>query len=136
MTKTAKILLPVCLFAVMVMPSLMLAQESYSIVDNNNACAESGDCKFQDLLNLFGKVFEFFVIIIAVPLTTLAIAYGGFLYLVSSTNEGKRSEAKSIITNAVIGLAIALAAYVIVKSLLIALKVDPTYIPQGFTTND
>ncbi len=89
-------------------------------------CADPNNCGLQDFFNLLGRVFNFFIYL-AVPLATLAIGYAGFLYLTSGTNEGNRSKAKEIIRNAIIGLVIALAAFVIVKSLLALLGADSTF---------
>ena len=87
----------------------------------------AGDnCGFEDLLKLFGRIFDF-LLYIAVPLATLAIGYAGFLYLTSSTNEGNRSRAKEILKNAVIGIVLTLAAYVIVKSLLTLIGADSAF---------
>ena len=84
--------------------------------DANGNPTVSNPCDFDDFLNLVVKLYNYLLVII-IPIATISILYAGVLYMVYSTNEGKRKEAHGIITSAVWGLALALAGYVIVTSI-------------------
>ncbi len=70
-----------------------------------------------------------YLLLIAVPIATTAIVYGGIIMITSGTNEGKRSQAKSIIGFAVWGLVLALASYLIIKTIVVALVPDQSFWP-------
>lgn len=83
--------------------------------DSNGNPTVSNPCDFDDFINIVVKLYNYLLVII-IPIATISIAYAGVLYMVYSTNDGKRKEAHDIITSAVWGLAVALAGYVIVTS--------------------
>ncbi|MEK7585033.1 MAG: hypothetical protein AAB455_00755 [Patescibacteria group bacterium] len=80
-------------------------------------------CDYADFLILIGNIFRYLTLV-AVPLATAAIVYGGVLMVISAGNDGKRSEAKGIIKTAITGLVIILASYLIVKTIFNALVTD------------
>lgn len=91
-------------------------------------CGAEGECTFQDLFVLIQNVISFLLFKLAVPLAAIAFAWAGILFVVYSGNEGKRSEAKSIIWYAIIGLALALAAWLIVDTIfgtLTTIEINP-----------
>jgi len=97
-------------------------------------CAREGAtawCDFNDLLTLVSKLFNYFVLL-AAPLAAAIIVYGGIVMVTSGTNESKRTEAKGIIGNAVLGLIIVLAAWLVVRTIMVGLKVVPSFIPNFF----
>lgn len=77
------------------------------------------ECTFEKLLLLVNKVLRFLIFIIGVPIVTLSFAYAGFLMVTSGGNSGKKEEAKKIITSATIGLVVLLAAWLIVRTVLL-----------------
>jgi len=82
------------------------------------------DCTFADFLGpdgLVGKIVHFLLFDLAAPLAAIAFAWAGILFVVYSGNDGKRSQAKDIIWYAVIGLALALAAWLIVNTIFTTL---------------
>ena len=83
-------------------------------------------CKWSQLLLLIDNVFQYLVII-AVPIATIAIVYAGIILITQPANEGKRTEAKDILWTAVLGLIAVLAAYLVVKTLLNTLTSDARY---------
>lgn len=89
-------------------------------------------CDYNAFILLIGKVFQFLTIDIAVPLATAAIVYGGIIMITAGTNETKRSQAKSIIGFAVWGLVLALAAYLIIKTIMVGLGVQAPFLPDFF----
>jgi len=77
------------------------------------------ECTFEKLLLMVNKVIRFLIFVIGVPIVTLMFAYAGFVLLTSGGNPSKKDEAKSLILNATIGLIILLAAWLIVRTVLV-----------------
>lgn len=75
------------------------------------------DAVIQGLLNLL----LFLVVIAAVIYITMA----GFKYISSQGDPGKAKEAQAAITNAIIGLVVAFAAYFIVTFVITRIGADP-----------
>jgi len=82
-------------------------------------CTAGDACNFDMLMVLVNRVINFILVEMAIPIAAIMMAYAGFL-LVTAGGEaaGARTKAKSIFTNAVFGLAIAFAAWLIVKLIL------------------
>jgi len=78
-------------------------------------------CDFNALMGLVNKIIDFLLFIIATPLAALAIAYAGWLMISSGGSSEKVTKAKNIMFNLVIGYIIALAAWLIVHTILIQL---------------
>mgnify|MGYP001399889084 CR=1 FL=1 len=76
-------------------------------------------CTFDKLLLLINRVLRFLIFVIGVPIVTLSFAYAGFLMVTSGGNPSKKEEAKSVIGNATIGLIVLLAAWLIIRTILI-----------------
>lgn len=77
------------------------------------------ECTFEKLLLLVNKVLRFLIFVIGVPIVTLSFVYAGFLMVTSGGNPSKKDEAKSIIGNATLGLIVLLAAWLIVRTVLL-----------------
>lgn len=75
-------------------------------------------CNFEFLIQLINKVITFLLTTFATPLFALIIIYAGWLYLSSGGSTENVSKAKKILKNAIIGYVIALAAWLIVKTIL------------------
>lgn len=90
------------------------------------------NCNYEQFILLVGKVFQFLTIDLAVPLATAAIVYGGIVLITAGANEGKRSQAKSIIGYAVWGLVLALASWLIVRTIMTGLGVETPFLPDFF----
>lgn len=82
------------------------------------------NCDFYRFLDLIDNIFNY-IVIIAVPAASVAIAYAGIILVTATNDSGKRSEAKGILWAAVLGLVIVLAAYLIVNTVL------DTLVPPG-----
>lgn len=91
------------------------------------------DCQFEDLITLAKNVMNFLLFTIAVPVTALSFAWAGWLYLSAAGNEGKVKQAHEIFGYVVLGLALALAAWLIVNAIVIGLGVDSKYNFLGTT---
>lgn len=78
---------------------------------------EGDNCDFQDFLQLLDNIFNY-IVLIAVPLASVAIAYAGIILVTARDDSGKRNEAKGILWAAILGLVIVLAAWLIVNTVL------------------
>ncbi|OGI71126.1 hypothetical protein A3C60_00675 [Candidatus Nomurabacteria bacterium RIFCSPHIGHO2_02_FULL_37_45] len=86
-------------------------------------------CDFNAFLALIDKVIKFILFDMAIPIAAIMFVYAGFL-LVTAGGEaaGARTKAKTIFTNAIIGLALAAAAWLIIRTILSILGYDGTWI--------
>lgn len=76
------------------------------------------NCTFQDFNTLATNIINFLLFVIAIPLATIMIIWGGVLLVLYPANPGYKDRAKKIIYTAIIGLFLALAAYLIVKTII------------------
>jgi amino acid transporter len=72
---------------------------------------------FTEFMKLIDNVIKFIILNLALPIAAIMFAYAGFL-LVTAPGEEAKTKAKSIFTNVVIGLVLAVGAWLIVKTLL------------------
>lgn len=78
-------------------------------------------CDFNMLLEGINKFINFLVVTLATPLFALIMVYVGWLYLSDQGSSENVKKAKTILKNALIGYVIALAAWLIVKTILATL---------------
>lgn len=84
-------------------------------------CPGDGPCHFKDLIRpggLIDNVMKFLIFGIAVPGATLVILIAGVKMVMNPGNAQARGAAKRALGDAVIGLFVALAAYIIVKTII------------------
>ena len=129
MIKTKKILIILFIFSILTLPAFSLAAwtPGNPLVPCDNSAGQL--CNFGKLLDLVNNVITFILVYMAVPIAAIMFAYAGFL-LVTAGGEaaGARTKAKSIFTNAVIGLILAIACWLIVKLILHILGWDGAWI--------
>ena len=87
-------------------------------------CKGFSDCNFSKFLELIGKVFKYLVWI-SVPLATLGIGIGGVYMIWGGVSESERTRGKEIFWDSIVGFVIVVAAFLIVKTILIHLGADP-----------
>ena len=80
----------------------------------------SPDCGFADLVILGGNIISFLAWI-AVPLSAIAFAWAGFLYMTAGGSQDRIKQAHGIFSKVAIGLILALGAYLIVNLVVLAL---------------
>jgi|SRR3990167_8947024 len=80
-------------------------------------CTGTG-CKFCDLFKLAENVLNFAIFKIAFPLMVIFIVYGGFVIMTAGDSGEKVSSGRKIIQTAIIGVAIALIAWLAVDILI------------------
>jgi hypothetical protein len=78
-------------------------------------------CGFDMVMTIINNVITFLLVTLATPLFALIIIYAGWLYLSDMGSSENITHAKKILKNAVIGYVIALAAWLIVKTILTSL---------------
>ena len=81
----------------------------------------SDPCDFDVVMALINKLIGYVLVTMATPLFALIIIYVGWLYLSDMGSSENITKAKKILKNAVIGYVIALAAWLIVKTILTTL---------------
>lgn len=89
---------------------------------------EGTSCTLQDLISVIGELMKF-LIELAIPVSTIAFVWAGFLYITALDDSGKVTKAKNIFKNVALGLGLMLAAWVIVNTVLVALFKTDAYIP-------
>lgn len=82
-------------------------------------------CDFNMVMALINKVINFLLIVLATPLFALITIYVGWLYLSDMGSTENVKKAKKIFKNVFIGYIIALAAWLIVKTILVTVGFDP-----------
>ncbi|MDP3726544.1 MAG: hypothetical protein Q8R36_05110 [bacterium] len=81
-------------------------------------------CTFDHFIQLIQNVINFLLVTVAIPLATVLFSYAGWLYLSVAGDEGNVKKAHQIFINVIFGLALALAAWLIVNTLANALLDD------------
>lgn len=86
--------------------------------------AEKGKiCGFNEAITLIQRVIEY-IFILVLPIMAIVFAYAGYLYLTSGGNSTKKDAAKNAMTSAIIGVVIIMAAWLIVKTIVVSIGVD------------
>ncbi|MBI2482419.1 MAG: hypothetical protein HYV76_02585 [Candidatus Vogelbacteria bacterium] len=106
------------LFVLMALPVSVLGQTD---PDWNGLipCEGIESCHFGDLMKLANTLMKFLIVDIATPLAVVGFAWAGIKIVLNPGNDGARKEAKAIFTNTLIGFALALGAYAIVKAIAV-----------------
>ena len=111
-------------FSILFLAVLLLMLPAFSFAQENNLIpcwteASPHPCEFKDVLTLINNLVRFALFDLVVPIAAIMFFYAGFLMIVpGGESASKRTKAKGIFTNAVIGLAVAVAAWLIVHAVL------------------
>lgn len=133
MQKTKKILISLFIFLMLIMPVVSLAENIVLVPCTNtpiNGVIPDADlCGFNALMALVNKVINFILYYMAIPIAAIMFAYAGFLMVTAGGEAaGARTKAKSIFFNALIGLVLAAACWLIVKLILSIVGYNGTWI--------
>ena len=86
-------------------------------------------CNIESIMQLVNNVINFLLIDLATPLAAIIICYAGFLMLTSGGSAEKVTKVKHIIIRLIIGYVIALAAWLIIHTILSTLGFSgPTFL--------
>ncbi len=83
-------------------------------------CPPAG-CGWPEFNQLIANVMNF-LLTISIPLAVVVIIYGGFLMLTSGGSEKRIGQGKQAMLSAAIGLAIVFGSYIIITTVLRAIK--------------
>lgn len=114
----------VIVFIILALPLLVSAQAGLV------KCTGWENCKLDALVATIRSVIDWLLTISAVIGGAL-FAYAGFLYATSAGNTGQISKAHGIFWNVLVGIVIAFAAWLIIKSILDAIGVKAGYSGVG-----
>ncbi len=78
-------------------------------------------CNLCDLYTLVKNIIDFLLFNLALPIAVIVFLIGGILLLASQGSEERLKQGKAALTNAVFGIIIAFAAWLIVNTLLVTL---------------
>ena len=87
------------------------------IPDDINKCAAGWGA----LIIVINRLIQFLITLAIVFVAPLMIAYSGFLFVVNPVSSGGKEKARSILTNTVVGIVIALAGWMIVDAIMVVL---------------
>lgn len=111
------------MFLILIMPAFSLAINT-SLVDCGKGTVDATGkitdaCDFYALMALVNRVIHFVLFDMVIPIAAIMFAYAGFLMVTAGGEAaGARTKAKSIFTNVVLGLIIAVAAFLIIRTIL------------------
>jgi len=91
--------------------------------------AYTKECGFTDVMNLINNVIEFVLFYLAIPICAIMFFYAGLLMITAGEEAASsRTKANHIFTNAAIGLVIAFAAWLIIKTIFSIVEYDGSWI--------
>ncbi len=105
-----KFLIFAIILIIVAIPALSLAQSPLVECKIN--------CGFGDFLKMINNLITFIFKFLALPIAAIMFAYAGFVMVTSAGSSEARSKAKNIFSDALIGLVLAAAAWLIIKTLL------------------
>lgn len=112
-------------FLLFIMPALSFA---YSLGDPLVPCTDSKDCGFNALMTLVNNVIHFILYYMVIPIAAIMFAYAGIMIIISGDASSARTKAKSVFTNTFFGLIIAVAAFLIIRTILSILGYEGSWI--------
>lgn len=136
MKKITKILIFLAVFLILIMPALSFAQLNIKSPNGGLVPCGMADstgkitmCGFTDLMTLVNNVINFILQGMVIPIAAILFAYAGFKLITAGEEiASARTKAKSIFTDTVIGLIIAVACWLIVKLILSILGFNGAWI--------
>lgn len=132
MKNMKKILIFLSIFLLLIFPAFSLAVGLVPCSNTPDASGIVQPCDFNALMTLINTVIHFILFDMVIPIAAIMFAYAGFLMVTAGGEAaGARTKAKSIFTNAVLGLIFAVAAWLIVRTILLILGYQGSWI--GFS---
>jgi hypothetical protein len=84
------------------------------------------ECGFPELMKLINNLITFLLFYIATPIAAIVFAYAGWTFMTSGGDEKGRSKAKGMFVKVLLGYILALAAWLLVKTIMVELGYDAT----------
>jgi hypothetical protein len=82
-------------------------------------------CDFNELIYMVNKIINYVLIILATPIFALIMMYTAWLYMSDMGSSENHTKAIKIFKNAFLGYIIALASWLIIKTILVSLGFNP-----------
>lgn len=138
MQNIKKILIFTSIFLMLVIPVVSFAYKlgdpivppcsEYNVI-NNSSNLKQCDWRWNELLTLVNNIIGFILQGMVIPIAAIMFAYAGFLFITAGGEAAHaRTKAKSIFSDAIIGLLISVAAFLIIKTLLLILGYQGSWI--------
>ena len=89
---------------------------------------ENAKCDFDQLMNLVNKVIHFILFDMVIPIAAIMFAYAGFELITSGGSTEKRGIAKKVFFNALLGFILAIAAFLIIRTILSILGYEGSWL--------
>ena len=139
MKRITKFLIFISIFTMLLLPVLSFAQVNPPPLNSLVPCSNTPDpttgiipdaskCGFNQLMDMVNNVIKFFLFDMAIPIAAIMFFFAGFELVTSGGSTEKRGLAKKVFTNAVLGLIIAMAAWLIIRTLLSILGYEGAWI--------
>lgn len=110
-----------------IIPAFSFAQTTGGLVHCDNSVGHL--CDFNALMDLINTVIHFILFAMVIPIAAIMMAYAGFKMLIAGEESAHaRTKAKEIFFNVVIGLIIAVAAFLIIRTILSILGYNGSWI--------
>jgi len=93
------------------------------------------DCTFQHIYQLIKTVIDFLLFTIMTPLAIIALVFAGIKYVTAQGNPGELQKAHQIFYYVVIGMLIALAAWLIINTIISELTGNEPGTKYNFLSN-
>jgi hypothetical protein len=121
MKNTFKFFLPVIIIMMFLVPVLSHAEDKGLVTCGKGTVVGgkvSDECGFKDFIIMINNIITFILEDFALPICAIMFAYAGISLVTSGGSSEGKTKAKSVFTNAVIGLALVAGAWLIVKTVL------------------
>jgi hypothetical protein len=105
-----------------------IIQKGVSVIGDSQTCPLGWGA----VINVVNNIISFLITIAIVFVAPVMIAYAGFLYVWNPMNPSGIAKAKSMLTNIVVGIVVALAAWMIVDAVM-AVLYNPTDIKSTWS---
>lgn len=103
-------------------------QTTPAVIATSEITLVTNPCDFNFFMDLINNIINFILYFMAIPIAAIMFAYAGFDLVISGGEASKRTQAKNIFTNAVLGLILAAASWLIIKYVLMILGYNGTWI--------
>ena len=84
-------------------------------------------CGFNELTSMVNKIINFITVDLATPIFAIVLCIAGFMYIFDQGSETRVKKAKSMMLSALYGFLLVLAAWLIVKTILMAVGFPDAY---------
>ncbi len=118
-SKVYKVAVPIIVFLILVAPFVVAGQEkpNLGLVTCDNSAGNV--CDFKALMAMINKVIQFMLFDLVVPIAAVMFFYAGFQMITAGEQSAEaKTKAKEIFTNTVYGFVIAIAAWLIIRTIL------------------